>query len=280
MMPNPHLPLEILDYIVDTLHDEPKTLQNFCLVAKSWVPRTRKHLFARVNFTHPKDLESWKQTFPDPSNTPAYHTLTLCFGCAEVVTTADAEEGGWIRTFSRVVRLYVHSCKNPNDSAVSLVPLHGFSPVLKFLHVSSTTVPNSQIFGLIRSLPLIEDLRLLVYETSNNDESDVCGPPTVVPPSSSPAFTGTLGLMLLQGVEPIARWLLGLPNGLRFRVLAMSWLRKDDLQWINALVVGCADTLESLDVTHHLLGAIICLLRRSQSQNLISFCRWFHRHFS
>ncbi|KAF9642961.1 hypothetical protein BDM02DRAFT_3104213, partial [Thelephora ganbajun] len=46
----PHLPPEILDYIVDFLYNEPETLKQCCLVSKSWVPRTRKHLFADINF--------------------------------------------------------------------------------------------------------------------------------------------------------------------------------------------------------------------------------------
>ena len=46
MMPNPYLPQETLDYIVDLLHDEPETLRERCLLSKPWIPRTRKHLFA------------------------------------------------------------------------------------------------------------------------------------------------------------------------------------------------------------------------------------------
>ena len=44
------LPPEILDLIIDHLHDEPATLKTCCVVSKSWVPRTRKHLFALVEF--------------------------------------------------------------------------------------------------------------------------------------------------------------------------------------------------------------------------------------
>ncbi|KAF9643160.1 hypothetical protein BDM02DRAFT_3081141, partial [Thelephora ganbajun] len=52
-MSNPrqfHLPPEILDYIIDLLHDKPETLKQCCLVSKSWVSRTRKHLFADIEF--------------------------------------------------------------------------------------------------------------------------------------------------------------------------------------------------------------------------------------
>jgi len=190
--------------------------------------------------------------------------------CPQVVKATDAEEGGWIQTFSRAVRLHLDSCKNPNDSDVSLAPFHEFSPVPIFLHATFTTLPHSQIFGLVSSLPLLEHLILIVYRPANNDGLDVGGPPTVIPPPSSPAFTGTLELMLLQGVELTARWLLGLPNGLRFRTLTMSWLREDDLQWINAFVVGYADTLESVDVAYHLLGIRFTALSQDEKKKGIN----------
>ena len=47
-MSNPHLPAEILDYIIDHLHDTEDALRNCSLVSKSWIPRTRTHLFADV----------------------------------------------------------------------------------------------------------------------------------------------------------------------------------------------------------------------------------------
>jgi len=108
-MSNPRLPREILDYTVDLLHDKSDALRQCCLCSKSWVPRTRKYLFASINFNRPKDLEAWKETFPDSGNSPAYHTRSPFVGCPRSVTAADAEEGGWIRAFSRVVRLKVHT---------------------------------------------------------------------------------------------------------------------------------------------------------------------------
>ena len=50
-MSRPHLPPEILEYILDTLHDDPKTLRDCCVVAKSWIPRTKNRLFAKVRFS-------------------------------------------------------------------------------------------------------------------------------------------------------------------------------------------------------------------------------------
>jgi len=116
--PRPYLLPEILDYIIDLLRDKRKTLERCCLVSKSWVPRTRGHLFADIKFRSPSDLRAWRETFPDPANSPAYHTRSLL-----VVTAADAEEGGWIRTFHNVVRLEVWSgVGNLREPECSLVP--------------------------------------------------------------------------------------------------------------------------------------------------------------
>ena len=68
--PHRHLPPEILDSVIDLLHDEPETLKQCFLVSKSWVPRTRRHLFAYIKFRSASDLRSWKKAFPDVADSP------------------------------------------------------------------------------------------------------------------------------------------------------------------------------------------------------------------
>jgi len=258
-MSNPPLPPEIFDYIVDILHDEPKTLQNLCLVAKSRVPRTRKHLFADIKFSSPKDLESWKKTFPDPSNSPAYHTLALSVNCPAAVMAEDMEEGGWIRAFSHVLRLEVESGSTPTvtDSRVSLVPFHGFSPVLKSLHVSfALSRPQSSVFELIISFPLLENLTLIDRNPLLDDRDDFYAL-QIDTPSTSPAFTGTLKLVLSGGMGFAARRLLDLPNGLHFRELKFLWFEEEDIRWAAKLAVRCSHTLECLDLEYDLLGTSV-----------------------
>ena len=63
-MSSPTFPLEILDHIVDLLHDDTEALKQCCLVSKSWMPRTRRHLFVDVVFRG-HSLKLWKETFPD-----------------------------------------------------------------------------------------------------------------------------------------------------------------------------------------------------------------------
>ncbi|KAF9644819.1 hypothetical protein BDM02DRAFT_3190265 [Thelephora ganbajun] len=186
--PGPYLLQEILDCIVDLLRDEPKTLKQCCLVSKSWVPRTRTHLFSDIEFRSPDGLEVWKKIFPDPVCSPACHTHSLFVGSLQAVTAADAEEGGWIRTFSNVVRLDVRSgIINMSESPGSLVPFHDFSPALKSPRVISRSLSSSQVFNLICSLPLLEDLSIRSHEMGSSDDDG-----TVFQPSTSAVLTGTL----------------------------------------------------------------------------------------
>ena len=121
---HPPLPPELLDYVLGFLHDDRETLERCCLVSTSWIPRTRNYLFSTVDFGSAADLERWKRAFPDTSNSPAHHTHSLFVSCVEVVTVADADEGGWVRAFSRVTRLAVHTFSaNFNHPTVSLINL-------------------------------------------------------------------------------------------------------------------------------------------------------------
>src|ERR1700753_3150604 len=106
MISNRGLPPEILDHIVDLLRYRQRSpslnpfcfyrvLERCCLVSKSWIPRTRRHLFAVFSFRAINDLKKWNEMFPDPSNSPGCYTRTLNVCCSEVVAAADAGEGGW-----------------------------------------------------------------------------------------------------------------------------------------------------------------------------------------
>ena len=58
-------PQEILDLIIDHLHDEPATLKTSCLVSKAWVQRARKHLFAHIVLDSPDwSVPGGREHFP------------------------------------------------------------------------------------------------------------------------------------------------------------------------------------------------------------------------
>jgi hypothetical protein len=247
-MSNPHLPEELLDLIVDLLHDTRDALKSCCLISKSWIPRTRKHLFAHIRFYTTTNLQSWKNMFSDPSTSPARYTQTLSIDCVQDVTATDAEEGGWIPTFSCVRHFKMTIHKTGIDKpVVSLLSFHGFSPVIKSLCIIYTCFPLSCIFDLIRSFPLLEDLSVETHDTCDS-HGGLNGSLTAVRPLTPPVFTGSLDLILRMGMDPIATRLLSLSVHLHFRKLNLTWNRENDVSLTTALVESCGSTLESLHI--------------------------------
>ena len=254
-MPAPSLPPELLDHIIDLLHDSQTALRNCCLVSKSWIPRTRAHLFAEVEFVTKEELESWKEKFPDPSASPARYTKTLTVRC-EIVTAKDAEEGGWIRGFSYVERLEV-TADGDFGEMVSFLPFRGFSPILKSLRLDPHFHPLSQLFDLILSFPLLEDLNVAKLTDYNNNDVGSPRTSTVVQPPNQP-MTGFLDLSRwYPWLGFIANWLLSLPGGIHFCKLAVQCSKPQDILVATKLVEECSHTLEYIEIDYDYDGTPI-----------------------
>jgi hypothetical protein len=239
------LPPEILDLIVGFLHDEPDALKACCLVSKSWIHRTREYLFAHVEFSMKSHIRIWKKTFPDPHNSPARYTGSLSIRTSQVATPMDMGAGGRIRTFSGVVRLRVDTS---DHTKVTFVSLRGLSPTLKSLHLVCWTAvpPPSEIFGLVCSFPLLEDLALSFL--SNESEVDRWSIP-----STSPKLTGCLELTTLSGFRSTVHPLLELPGGLHFSKIIVSCF-SEGIELTADLVSKCSATLECLTVRSYDAG--------------------------
>ena len=108
----------------------------------------------------------------------------------------------------------------------SLAPFHKLSHSLKSLCVYFLFLSCTQILNFVCSFPLLEDLTLPSLGLSLGNDDDHREPQTIIP-SSSPTFTGSLDLTILEGMESIARRLLDLPNGLSFR--KFWWETRGDL---------------------------------------------------
>ena len=244
-MTRPYLPVELLDYILDFLHDARDAIESCCLVSKSWIPRTRQILFADVAFDSPEKLQSWKNMFPDPSTSPAWHTRSLFIKFSRTIAAVDTEEGGWITSFSRVVCLKVDT---RGATVNDLIPLHGFSPVVESLHAIISCHHSSPIFDLVLSFPSLMDLSTisdcsLAFHNDAFDRESL-----LTQPSSRLSLIGSLSLSVRRGMHPIAPRLLTLQGGLRFRRLKLTCFYVGDFSLATKLVGSCRSTLEDLEV--------------------------------
>ena len=251
-----HLPREIVDSIIDLLHDDRKALKGCSLISTPWVPRTRKHLFNEVKFDSPSRLSAWKETFPDSAKSPAHHARSLIVRGAGVATAKDGEKGGWIRSFTGVVRFDVSTESDSREPESNfLAPFHSFTPVLRSLRVSPSPVPLSKVFAFICSFPSLEDLHI-VDEESYHGSGDGDDDAADFQPATSPAFTGTL--VLFDSLSNAIRHrLLTLPGGLHFQKISWSaYYPETDLQpdLVMAFVKRCSNTLECIDIDIWLPG--------------------------
>lgn len=237
-MPKPKLPPEIVDFIIDFLHNDQKALEQCCLASKPWVPRTRKYLFNSVSFRHPRQIDSWKENFSDPRNSPAIYTRYLCFRRAEWVTRADVS---WIRSFDKVERLDLRSSwtvDEPSRPGGSFSPFHDFSLTVKSLSVSWSDLPLWEVFDLISSFPLLEDLDVAGLGQINDGDGAI---------SRFPVLTGTL--VLEPTTADFVRRLLELPTGLLLRKIVWREGLENEFEGVRDLVERCSETLECVDLT-------------------------------
>jgi len=151
--------------------------------------------------------------------------------------------GGWIRSFHNVVQLRLEriTWEGPRSP---LIPFHRLSPTVRSLSLACTSF---EVFDLICSFPLLEDLGLILLTAGS------AGGWTA--PLTSPKFTGSLELMTRAGgIRPAVRRLLDLPNGLHFAKIRVSCLNEEDARAVTDLVSRCSSTLETLDVGFFLTG--------------------------
>ena len=244
----PTLPPEILDLIIDHLRDEPITLESCCLVSKSWVLRTSRHLFARVEFDPGKSpIESWMKTFPDPSNSPAIYTRSLSISDLQNFTASGSSLQTWVCAFRNLEHMNINATWSMGVQGV-LLPLHGLSPTLRSLSFACRAIQLPEVFDFVCSFPSLEDLELTAVARQ--------GPDTWAIPQTSPKFTGVLhlGIGTKFAMQSAVRHLINLPHGLRFSEIFADGLWSTDLT--TDLVPRCLDTLETLRI-HRFSGALL-----------------------
>ena len=231
------LPTELILIIIDLLHDDPEALRRCCLASKSFIDPTRTHLFKRVYFKEPDDLQAWKECFPVPERSPSTFTKDLRFDCAERVEDERFTE--WIQSFTNVVRLEVSAARMPREGQGVFTRFHSLS-----LHgVKSLTVGwvgdrgAQEVFDFICSFPLLEDLRVvgdgLLDRTPNGN-------------ALLPKLTGTFAFEP-RNPDFMERFL-NLPVDLHFREIV--YVNQEGDEYLTELVERCSNTLECVEIKH------------------------------
>ena len=234
-----HVPPETCDVIIDHLHDDPDALRACSLVSKSWINRSREHLFNEIEFQDRSQFLLWKTYFPDPSNSPAHHAKFLSFGR----TTIKAYVG-FLESFTNLTYLQVW-VDDPGGCEPGPNVSYNLLPTLTTLCVRFSAIKPSQLFALVGSFPSIKDLVVSGDWISDYGDNFL--------PSTLPELTGILVLDCKH--NDITGLLLRLPaRALCFQkiVWGINSLRNEHgVQHMINLIERCSDTLEYIDFNYH-----------------------------
>jgi len=223
------LPPEIVDHIIDLTNNH-RTLQACSLVAKSWVCRSRVHLFRDVVlFSHRR----WQRVMPVGENSPATYTRTLTMG------QSGTPQGKWInidnlypflshlRDFKNVENLILDGWEPHGFSEGGLKKYFGhFGEHLRSLELGGQRMSPESFIILLGLLPNLEDLSV---------KERIEGSETTRIPSVLPKLSGRLTIR----VHTTSLFPTLCKFALRFRVICLQEHRHDYQQLIDA----CAGTL-------------------------------------
>lgn len=74
-----HIPPELVDQIIDHLHNDPKSLNACALAARDWLPSARHHRFRSIRFHSAKKIDSFRQlSLAAPGLLPYYQEAIIC----------------------------------------------------------------------------------------------------------------------------------------------------------------------------------------------------------
>jgi hypothetical protein len=223
------LPPEIVDNIIDEVGDL-RTLKVCSRVAKSWVARSRTHLFRQVVlFSH----RHWQETMSVGDTSPARYTRSL------TLAQGNITRGRWINTvnlhqflphlkdFQNVERLILDGWVPSRFSEGELKEhFSHFGERLRSLGLSGEEMTSDSFLFLLGLLPNLEDLHL---------REPVVGTRTKPVFAVSPKLSGRLTIRAYT--SSIFSTLCKLP--LRFREICLHEHGNDYQGLINA----CAETL-------------------------------------
>ena len=250
------IPPEIVDHIID-LTDNHRALQACSLVAKSWVGRSRVHLFRDVVLFSNR---RWQEVMPVGETTPAMYTRTLTMG------QSGTPQGKWINTDTLYPFLsHLRDFRNVENLILDGWEPHGFSEGglkkyfghfggrLRSLELGGQKMSPESFIILLGLFPNLEDL--LVKERVEG--SEVTRVPQVLPKLSGCL---TIRVHTTSLFPALCRFTL------RFQAIWLQEHQHDYQQLINA----CAETLVdframSLDYGKLSSDASSCLFNPSQS---------------
>ena len=178
-----NLPPELLDEIIGHLPlDEPQTLRNCSLVAKSWVYPSQKRLFATVRISS-RDYHLWKDRISPAKIEPLHHVRSLTYILDTTARFRPPEYhidslSNYLPSFRRLKKLVLSSICLQSGIPQQLENFGPFQHKLSSLSLWSCHVSSGALVTIVNYFPNLVDLQLCVLTLKEDGEP--------IPPLSRP----------------------------------------------------------------------------------------------
>ena len=243
----PNLPPEIIEYILDTLFEDTKSLLSCSVVSTNWVHRCRHHLFARLKLYSLSDVHLWFGVGLGPSS---HHVRSLYLSQDEFKWITPESLAGIpnnFTSFHNVESLSLTGLDLTLFDEHSLTRFFGhFSDHLTSLSIEGLTVHPDALHFLLCMFPKLDHLKLDHLTT---------GKPTVPLriPIITPMFRGKLSLSNIKsnGTSMVA-FLSNLP--IAFEDVCVENCRFETPKPLKELFVACRETMRKVKVTKIFFG--------------------------
>ena len=240
------LPQELVEDIVDRLSDDRPTLEICSLVATTWLPRSKAHIFNRV-FLNSDNAKKWCSAVRPGPDGPSHLVRTLSLQQAQgyrwLGTKILDEISDHFSSFRRVENLSI-TWLDLGDFEPGSLTRHfvHFGSSLRSLRLSYICADSSALIAFIRLFPNLEDL--LIHTPDLCDDS----PPSHVS-RPSPPFHGSLNLLSFDSSSsPFVSHLAGLD--LRFSSISAFNCDFSSGLPLNDLLGASSSSLHSLELEY------------------------------
>jgi len=260
------LPQELVEDVVDCLSDDRPALEACSLVAKTWLPRSRHHLFNRVSLNS-KNAKKWCYAIrpgPDgPSNLVRKLILQQTQGYRWLETKSLDDISNHFSSFRRVEDLSITWLDLGHFELGSLARHfghHGSS--LRSLRLSYLCADFSALISFLQLFPNLQDI--LIHTPDLCDD----GPPLRIS-RMDPPFHGFLTLLSFDSTSsPFLSHLAGLD--LRFSFISAYDCNFSSGLPLTRLLESSSSSLRSLELEYATFRGYSVSIHRATPINLTS----------
>ncbi|KAI0647585.1 hypothetical protein C8Q79DRAFT_636548 [Trametes meyenii] len=252
------LPPELYDATIDYLEDDVESLRACGLACKTWLPRSRFHLFRNVRLRHADDVVRFRALVASVPGIAHYvRKLSLVADYAGVTAEGAAlEDDGWVNDTAELLPLFTgvttlalarvrwHALNDETRAAFAGV----FKSVRRLFLFEVSFNASRDVIAFLSGFPMLQEL---CFEAVSWKDSP--SPSETQDGSDEFAEAGSMHLSYLF-LDPkssptlVTEWLLQQPGEQCLRTIQLCWRELENTQLVGDLLEASGASLESLQV--------------------------------